>query len=365
MKIAKFKPIKFSKSKLDIQSLSELCDVNWNYASSGKSALYHCLKSLNIKGTILVPSYICSSILVPIKELKLSYICYDIMEDDLNADICDIEEKLKSNNVEAVLVASMYGNPADLEQIEKLCKRYKVKLIDDAAQSFGAKIGDRYVGSFGNAGFFSFSPGKPTSGHMGGFFWTENSEYMFKRKNNFYLHYLSYISFYLNRYKIYSTNRYKIFKLLEVLSFFMTKIINTKLDKINNFEKPILGGIIKANFQQNFREREINYLIKNLRIIQEHQLVTANKDGTNNHKFVILYRNRESASFFYKQLISKSIYAINGYSLLPNSEYCLKAARIENKVIEIPVENSRLKTKYIIETLNKISSEYSSCNSNL
>ena len=58
--------------------------------------------------------------------------------------------------ISCLLVASMYGNPADMVQLEGLCKEHGIKLIDDAAQSFGAKIQDRFIGTFGDAGFMAF-----------------------------------------------------------------------------------------------------------------------------------------------------------------------------------------------------------------
>ena len=67
-------------------------------------------------------------------------------------------------------MAGLYGNPVDYPGIEKICKDFGVKLIDDAAQSFGAKLNGRLAGTWGDAGFFSFSPGKSTPGHLGSFF---------------------------------------------------------------------------------------------------------------------------------------------------------------------------------------------------
>ena len=72
MFIKKFKPLEFFKDDLNIKDLNKKTGVNWIYACSGKAALYHCLQSLNIKGKVLVPVYICSSILKFLKQLGLS-----------------------------------------------------------------------------------------------------------------------------------------------------------------------------------------------------------------------------------------------------------------------------------------------------
>ena len=76
------------------------------------------------------------------------------------------------------------GNPADMETIQAFCVKENIYLIDDAAQAFGSSLNNKMIGSFGNAGLFSFSSGKPTLGHMGCYFWSENQDYHIKRTNH-------------------------------------------------------------------------------------------------------------------------------------------------------------------------------------
>ena len=90
-------------------------------------------------------------------------------------------------------MAGLYGNPVDYPGIEKICKDFGVKLIDDAAQSFGAKLNGRLAGTWGDAGFFSFSPGKSTPGHLGSFFWT-SKRYILIRDTGFLYYFPIYIS---------------------------------------------------------------------------------------------------------------------------------------------------------------------------
>lgn len=163
--IEKFTPFRYEKYNIDLIGLDKLLGKQMHYASCGKAALYHCLLSLNFSSgdKLLVPNYICSSVLVPIFKLGLAPVYYDINENDLNADINSIiTEARKDSSIMAVLVASMYGNPADLGLIEDFCKKNYLLLIDDADQSLGAKTRGRFVGTFGDAGFFSFFPGKAT-----------------------------------------------------------------------------------------------------------------------------------------------------------------------------------------------------------
>ena len=291
MFIKKFKPLEFSKEKLNIEELNKKTGVNWIYASSGKAAFYHCLQSLNIKGKVLVPVYICSSILKPLDKLSLPYICYDIKEDDLNADIIDLEKKIINHEISCVLVASMYGNPANMVEIELLCQKHNIPLIDDAAQSFGSKCNGKFIGTFGDAGFFSFSPGKATPGHLGGFFWTKNKNYSFKRTNNYFLHKLAYLNYYFNRYHIYQYEKYKIFKILLYLNHVLFQLFNIYNDRINTFEKPILGGILLANEEQVFRSEILKSIQKELDQSPVIKLITIGGAGSNNHKIVFVCKS--------------------------------------------------------------------------
>lgn len=62
--------------------------------------------------------------------------------------------------IRAVLPVHLYGQPADIDAIAALCRRYDVALIEDCAQAHGARQDGRRVGTFGDAATFSFYPTK-------------------------------------------------------------------------------------------------------------------------------------------------------------------------------------------------------------
>jgi dTDP-4-amino-4,6-dideoxygalactose transaminase len=64
----------------------------------------------------------------------------------------------------AVIPVHLYGQPANIEAIKPICKRYDLALIEDCAQSFGARRGNGMTGSFGLTGCFSFYPSKNLGG---------------------------------------------------------------------------------------------------------------------------------------------------------------------------------------------------------
>ncbi len=60
----------------------------------------------------------------------------------------------------AIMPVHIYGTPCDMAAICEVAARYKLAVIEDAAQAHGASIGNRMAGSFGSAATFSFYPGK-------------------------------------------------------------------------------------------------------------------------------------------------------------------------------------------------------------
>jgi dTDP-4-amino-4,6-dideoxygalactose transaminase len=350
MQIKIFTPPKFSKQKLDINYLNNLTNKNWQYSANGRSSIYHILKGLNIK-KILIPVYICETVLEPLKKLKIEPIFYDIDIKDLNPSLESIEFLSKKFNIKALLVASMYGNPANLVEIEKFCKANNIFLIDDGAQSFGAKLDNRYIGTFGNAGFFSFSTGKPTAGHMGSFFWSEK-DIQIKRTKHCLVHYFRWLDFYYNRYKIYDNTSKIVKKVVNLFSRLQLKLIDIIDDDICEFEKEILGGILTNSFA--FREKYYNEFLSLFKK-NDYFRVVENKRGTpNRHKFILIFQNRGIAKFFLEYMDRCSIYASNGYKLLSNNLKELPNAKeIDGKVVELPIEENQERMEYLFKKVKE------------
>lgn len=81
-----------------------------------------------------------------------------------------------SDRTKAIIATHLFGNPADVIAIGKVAKEAGVPLIEDAAQAFGAMVGDRHVGSIGEIGAFSLQQGKHITTGEGGLIVTSDRE---------------------------------------------------------------------------------------------------------------------------------------------------------------------------------------------
>jgi len=76
-----------------------------------------------------------------------------------NIDPAQIEAAI-TPNTKAIIAVHLYGQPADMDAINAIAKKYNLKVIEDAAQAHGARYKGRRVGTLGDAAGFSFYPGK-------------------------------------------------------------------------------------------------------------------------------------------------------------------------------------------------------------
>ncbi|MDO5556424.1 MAG: DegT/DnrJ/EryC1/StrS family aminotransferase [Clostridia bacterium] len=113
-----------------------------------------------------------------------------LCEPDLNTfniDFKNIEQKITSKT-KAIICVHLYGKPCDMDKIKKIAKKYKLKIIEDGAQAFGAVYKNAKVGNLSDAGVFSFYPTKNLGGiGDAGIIITNNKEiYEFARKARSY-----------------------------------------------------------------------------------------------------------------------------------------------------------------------------------
>ena len=76
-----------------------------------------------------------------------------------NIDAARIEEKI-TERTKAILVVHLYGQASNMAPIMEIARRHNLKVVEDCAQSHGARFEGRVTGTFGDIGCFSFYPSK-------------------------------------------------------------------------------------------------------------------------------------------------------------------------------------------------------------
>ena len=76
-----------------------------------------------------------------------------------NLDPSKLEEKI-TPRTKAILVVHLYGQASYMEEIMKIARKHNLRVVEDCAQSHGAKFGGQMTGTFGDIGCFSFYPSK-------------------------------------------------------------------------------------------------------------------------------------------------------------------------------------------------------------
>ncbi len=128
---------------------------------NGTDALFIALKTLGIGAgdevITVANSFIATSEAITLTGARVVFV--DINRKTHNIDTSRIEEKITSRT-KAIIPVHLYGQPADMDPILTLAKKYNLKIVEDAAQAHGAVYRGKTVGSIGDLACFSFYPGK-------------------------------------------------------------------------------------------------------------------------------------------------------------------------------------------------------------
>jgi hypothetical protein len=120
----------------------------------GRTAFYYGLIkiSLDKSNKILLPNYICKSVLVPIVKLNFNY-CYYSINNNFKPNFEDIKKKI--NPGDYLLIVHYFGQVQNLTRILKFCKKNNIKLIEDNAHGYSGEFKKKKLGTFGEIGFSS------------------------------------------------------------------------------------------------------------------------------------------------------------------------------------------------------------------
>ena len=93
-------------------------------------------------------------------------------------------EKLITSKTKAISPVHLYGYPANMEIIMSIAKKYNLFVVEDAAPAIGAKVGEKFAGSFGDINCFSFQGAKMLVTGEGGMLVTNNEDLYHKARQD-------------------------------------------------------------------------------------------------------------------------------------------------------------------------------------
>src|SRR3989338_6767825 len=99
-----------------------------------------------------------------------------------------LKKRNKSSKIKAVIPVHLYGQPADMDEIMRISKKYNLKVVEDCAQAVGAEYKGKKVSSFGDCGCFSFFPSKNLGAYGDGGIIVTNKKNIAERLNILRMH---------------------------------------------------------------------------------------------------------------------------------------------------------------------------------
>lgn len=138
------------------QKLAEYMKVdNVSLFSNGHMALELLIQAMGLTGEVITTPYTFASTTHAIVRNGCTPVFCDINPDDYTIDVTKIES-LITDKTSAIIPVHVYGNICDVEEIERIAKKHNLKVIYDAAHTFGVEYKGRGIASFGDASMFSF-----------------------------------------------------------------------------------------------------------------------------------------------------------------------------------------------------------------
>ena len=172
--------------------LAEFCGAEHCIScANGTDALALVLMAWGIRpgDAVYVPAFTFVSTAEVVAWMGATPVFVDVLEDTFNMDPESLEAAIGATSnlalrPRAVIPVDLFGQPADYQRILPIAERHGLRVLSDAAQSFGATLDGRRTGTFGDATTTSFFPAKPLGCYGdGGAIFTDDDELAGKLKS--------------------------------------------------------------------------------------------------------------------------------------------------------------------------------------
>lgn len=149
--------------------------------ASGTDALHLALKACGVKegDEVITSPFTFVATAEAIAYCGATPVFVDIEPKTFNLDASKIEKSI-TKKTKAILPVHLYGQACKMDKIREIARKHKMAVVEDCAQAIGAEYGGKKVGSYGDAGCFSFFPTKNLGCFGDGGLVTTNDEKVYK-----------------------------------------------------------------------------------------------------------------------------------------------------------------------------------------
>ncbi|MFH1968248.1 MAG: DegT/DnrJ/EryC1/StrS family aminotransferase [bacterium] len=325
------------------QSAEFLGVKNVAAVANGTSALILSFKCLDLTGEVIMPSFTFTSGGHALLWCGLKPVFADINRQTFNIEPAQIEKKI-TKKTSAILATHVFGNPCQIDEIQKIAKKYNLKVIYDAAHAFGSEYKNKSVAQFGDISIFSFTPTKVLTTGEGGLIVAKNkklSEKLKLARNN---------GDSINRKEEFLGLTARMPEISAILGIEGLKIfagaIKKRLKLVDLYKKQLSD--VPGIFFQEMPPFSFS-VYKDLAII-----VDKNKFGISRDELLkeLLRRKIESKVYFYPPLHKKKVYKKYSKLSLSATDF------VSNRIISLPLyshmpQDHAVKVCSVIKSLSK------------
>jgi dTDP-4-amino-4,6-dideoxygalactose transaminase len=320
------------------EKVAEYVGVKYAIAtSSGTTALHTALLAAGIKpgDEVITTPFTFIATANSILYCGAKPVFVDVDEKTFNIDPEKIEEKI-TEKTKTILPVHLYGQPADMEKILKICESHNLLLIEDAAQALGAEFKGKKVGSFGDCAIFSFYPTKNITTGEGGMVVTNNENIAEKcrkiRNHGEYQRYFVDLVGY----------NYRMTEVAAAIGLAQFK----KLEKFNN--KRIRNAKFLTRHLKDIDEIEVPFVDKRVKhVFHQYTIKTSRRDEL---REFLEKKGIQSVVYYPLPIHKQKIYQDLGYKdSLPVAE------ELSKKVLSLPIHPNLKKEdlKLIVESIRE------------
>ncbi|MEG2509376.1 MAG: DegT/DnrJ/EryC1/StrS family aminotransferase [Chryseobacterium sp.] len=166
-------------SQLEMELQDHLKVSHLLFVTNGTVALQMAIKALDLKGEIITTPFSFVATTSSVVWEGCNPVFVDIDEHSLNIDATKIEAAI-TEKTSAILATHVYGNPCDVDAIEKIAKKHNLKVIYDAAHAFGVEVNGKSIFEYGDISTCSLHATKLYHSTEGGLMITKDPELLKK-----------------------------------------------------------------------------------------------------------------------------------------------------------------------------------------